>query len=378
MFLNVSTSRNLKEPKGTLRNEHDMIMELPKPQPDQKAYSEMLQRGFKRFPQRAENYRKYQEGKRGVIVAYLPVKMDYEVVSRCNFRCIMCRINDWKGGKRAADMPFEDYRRSLEDLFSLVEIKLQGVGEPLLHPRIFDMIREAAQRDIWTRVNVNGSLLKVRDNYKRLIDADPGEIQVSVDAATKKTFESIRRGAHFEQIVENATLLNEYADARGVLKTRSWTVIQKSNIDELADIVRLGSRMKFKRMTFSIALSFWGLDNWEQTNKEIDVGADTVKERAEALIQLGSRLGVEVTFWDGSSKYALKGEKKDLCAWIFERAFLSSDMRLVPCCVLADPAIADFGDARDFVKLWNSPGYQSFRALHLEGKIPEFCKQCYD
>jgi len=275
-------------------------------------------------------------------------------------------------------MPYEDYRRSLDDLYSLVEIKLQGVGEPLLHPRIFDMITEAAKRDIWTRVNVNGSLLKVNDNYRRLIDADPGEIQISIDASTKKVFESIRRGARFEQIVENATLLNAYADERGVLKTRSWTVVQQANFAELLDIVSLGARMGFKRMTFSIALSFWGLDAWARTNKAFDVQPEMVLEKAEALIRKGKESGIEVTFWDGSSKYALRGDTKNLCAWIFERAFISSDMRLVPCCVLADPGIADFGDARDFVKLWNSPVYQKFRALHFEGNIPDFCKQCYE
>jgi pyrroloquinoline quinone biosynthesis protein E len=275
-------------------------------------------------------------------------------------------------------MPFDAYKRSLDQLFSLVEIKLQGVGEPLLHPRIFDMIKEASTRDIWTRVNVNGSLLKINDNYKRLIDSGPGEVQVSIDGSTKDVFERIRKGAQFEQIVENAALLNTYAKKQNVLKTRSWTVIQKDNFHQLSDIVRLGQKMSFKRMTFSIALSHWGVQEWVMKNKELDVDPSRIADTAEALVLLGKTLGVEVTFWDGSAKYRLLGEKKELCSWLFERAFISSDMRLVPCCVVADPGIVDFGDADDFAYLWNSGVYRVFRRQHMQGTIPAFCRQCYE
>ena len=362
----------------TERAHNQEKLHLPAPQADQGAYRATLERGFKRFPKRLENYQKYQNCSRAKSLDYLPVKMDYEIISRCNFRCIMCRINDWKQGSRAADMRLDDFKRSLDSLYSLVEIKLQGVGEPLLHPHVFDMIHEAVSRDIWTRVNVNGSLLNVKDNYKRLIDSDPGEIQISIDGATKRVFEGIRRGAHFEQIVENATLLNSYARQKGVLKTRSWTVVQKDNIDELEEIVRLADKMEFRRVTFSIALSFWGLSEWLTRNASVDVSGQFTQARAESLIELGRSLGVEVTFWDGSSKYKLKGDKKDLCAWIFGRAFISSDMRIVPCCVLSDPGIADFGDAREFTRIWDGQVYQDFREAHFKGVIPDFCKQCYE
>ena len=135
------------------------------PQPDQEAVRARLEAGFAAYPERKANWDKYLAATRGEQVDYQPIRMDYEVVSRCNFRCVMCMVRDWPGGKRAEDLPLADFKRSLDELHGLVEIKLQGLGEPLLHPDICEMVAEAARRHIWTRLTVNGSLLHVNQNY---------------------------------------------------------------------------------------------------------------------------------------------------------------------------------------------------------------------
>src|SRR5258708_3034187 len=54
---------------------------------------------------RQDNYQRYLRWKReGGPVDFLPVKLDIENVSRCNFKCQMCVVSDWNKGKRADDM----------------------------------------------------------------------------------------------------------------------------------------------------------------------------------------------------------------------------------------------------------------------------------
>ncbi len=350
---------------------------LPAPYADPETYQSMIERGLKRFPKRGENFVKCQQKNREPDAECLPVQMDFEVVSRCNFRCVMCMVSEWPGGKRADDMPYEGFEQILDELYGLVEIKLQGLGEPLLHPRIFDMISLADERDIWTRLTVNGSLLHIKENYKRLVDCNPGEIQISIDGADKEVFETIRRGANFEQVVKNTTKLNEYEQHRGVLKTRSWTVVQRTNLHQLRDIIRLGAKMKFRRMTFSVAISYFGTEKWTQKNMQIDVGCEFSRDMAEYLIEMGREYGIEVTFWDAGSKYNLNGRIQERCSWLWERAFISSDLRIVPCCVFSNPDIIDFGNAKQFTQIWNGKAYRKLRNAHLTGHIPNFCKQCY-
>ncbi len=86
-------------------------------------------------------------------------------------------------------------------------------------------------------------------------------------------------------------------------------------------------------------------------------------ELANRAIQIGRVLGVEVTLWDVAHKFSTKS-RDTLCPWPFERAFVSSDMRVVPCCQIGTPEVDDRGDAHNFTQVWNSETYREFRREH--------------
>ena len=104
-------------------------------------------------PRCRENYEKYiASGRRNAKVDYLPIKLDIENVSRCNFRCTMCVVSDWPKGQRAADLTLDAFKALIDEQYGLVELKLQGLGEPTMQgDDFFAMIRYARQRNIWVR-----------------------------------------------------------------------------------------------------------------------------------------------------------------------------------------------------------------------------------
>jgi pyrroloquinoline quinone biosynthesis protein E len=75
----------------------------------------------------------------------------------------MCQVSDWPKWQRAGDMAFGDYKALLDRQIGLIEIKLQGMGEPLLGPCYFDMIRYARGKHLWVRSTTNGSLLHLKE-----------------------------------------------------------------------------------------------------------------------------------------------------------------------------------------------------------------------
>ncbi|MQF67088.1 radical SAM protein [SAR202 cluster bacterium AD-802-F09_MRT_200m] len=353
--------------------------ELPKPYPDPVAWEANLKAALESDPRRKANYERFQQAEKSVDVDYLPIRLDIENVSRCNFRCTMCQVSEW-GPKfqRADDMSFEDFKQLVDEQYGLMEIKLHGMGEPLLgRDKFFDMVRYARAKHIWVRTSTNGSLFHLRDNYKKLVDSGINEVQISVDGATKETFEKIRQGSKFELVVKNCRLINEYSHNQNLLVSRMWVVLQKTNLHEFLDFVRLGHEMGFKRLTYSLNLQAWGQEKWVRTN-QLETAEDSVSpELAEEAIQLGRRLGLEVTFWNITSKYST-ASRETLCPWPFNYAYVSSDMRVVPCCMVANPEVANLGDANDFTASWNSEDYKEFRKDHLEGRIPLPCRICYD
>ncbi|HUP80572.1 MAG TPA: radical SAM protein, partial [Pirellula sp.] len=231
---------------------------LPKPQADMQLYSSVLADGFSRFPERKENYAKYRASTRSIHLDYRPIKLDIENVSRCNYHCTMCQVSDWPGFKRSRDMTFDEFKQILDFEFGLVEIKIQGMGEPFLGKCYIDMIQYARDRQIWVRSVTNGSILHHRNNYKKVIDADVCELIVSIDGASSETYEGIRRGGRFSRVRENCVLLNDYARSNGKQRTRMWVVVQDTNFHEIRDFPKIARELGFHRLTLSLDVHSWG------------------------------------------------------------------------------------------------------------------------
>ncbi|GHD45945.1 hypothetical protein GCM10017083_14570 [Thalassobaculum fulvum] len=359
---------------------------LPAPAPSAglAAYHRERDLALQASPRKRANYERYlAHQRREAEPDYLPIKLDIENVSRCNFRCIMCSVSQWHKGQRADDLPLEAFERLIDEQYGLVEIKLQGLGEPTMQrDPYFDMIRYARARHIWVRTTTNASLLHLKDNYRKLVDADPNEIQISIDGATKAVFESIRHGSVFDRVVANCKLLNAYCRERGVVRTKMWTVVQRANFHQLADLVRLAAELGFKHHTFSLELVDWGLAEWRAANDTVSVEDQLDPDALMGLVALGDSLGVEVRFWNTTEKYSTRSPET-LCPWPFERAFVSSDLRVVPCCAIGNPDVYQIGapldrdDPQTFTRHWQGADFVAFRKAHLEGRIPDICKACY-
>lgn len=355
----------------------EKIRGLPMPSPDRQLMDNILAAGFAAYPERKANFDKFKAAPKSATVDYMPIRLDVEHVSRCNFRCTMCQVSEWPKQQRASDMSFEDFKALLDEQYGLVEIKLQGMGEPLLAAdTFFEMIEYARARHLWVRSTVNGSLLHLKDNYKRLIDSDICEIQISIDGATKETYETIRLGGKFDMVTRNCRMLNDYAKADGRTRTRMWVVVQAGNYDELEKFPQLAADLGFERLTLSLDLNDWGQDSWRKRNDPLDVHHTFDADRGMKIADLGEALGVETTFWFIDDKYEA-GNPAKTCPWPFERAYVSSDMRTVPCCMIATPEISDLGDARELKTTWNNKAMQEFRAAHIRGDIPKICQSCY-
>jgi molybdenum cofactor biosynthesis enzyme MoaA len=360
------------------------LRELPAPDPAAglAAYRKERELALSGDIKKRENYERYlASSRRSAVVDYLPIKLDIENVSRCNFRCTMCMVDGWEKGQRAEDMPLEAFKRLIDEQYGLVEIKLQGVGEPLLQrDDYFEMIKYARARNIWVRTTTNASLLHFRDNYRRLIDTDVNEVQISIDGATPGVFEKIRVGSKFKRVADNCRKINEYSRSCGVERTKMWTVVQKDNHHELEDLVALAADLGFTNQVFSLELSDWGREDLRSRNAGFDMEHELDVDRLFGLVDRGEQLGVRVRFWNVTEKYRL-GNPDTLCPWPFERAFVSSDDRVVPCCYIGNPDVYQIDEKidlkRDFSDIWNGPVYTALREAHLNGNPPKICDCCY-
>ncbi len=359
-----------------------LLPPTPEPVPDWNTYERERELCLSLDPQRKRNYEHYLNSqRRGPSVDYFPIKLDIENVSRCNFRCIMCQVSDWENGRRSRDMTFDEFKKIIDEQYGLVEIKLQGMGEPMIQGEpFFDMVRYARSKHIWVRSVTNASLLHLKDNYQKVIDSDINELMISIDGADKETFEEIRRGSVFEKVVENCKLINAYCREKDVHRTKMWVVVQNGNRHQLDALVDLAHDMDFQSLVFSLDLTDWGDKAWADHNHAISVDDTLDTESAWKLVEKGMALGIKVAFWYIKSKYDTD-TPKNLCPWPFERAYISSDLKVVPCCMIANPDSFEIPGGHEesfsFSDVWKGGSYEKFRKAHLSGKIPGVCKMCY-
>lgn len=350
---------------------------LPTPAAGILAYRRERLLALVRSPRRLWNYVLYKTRARTADLKYRPIKADVENVSRCNFRCTMCQVSDWENGKRAKDMSIEDFRKLIDEEYGLVEIKLQGMGEPLMQgDDYFAMIRYARAKNIWVRTVSNGSILHLNANYKKLIDSGVNEVQISIDGATAETFEKIRRGGDFARVTDNCRLLNAYCRETNRIRTKMWTVVQRDNFDQLEDLVELGAELGFPQQVFSLDLVDWGDSRWQMRNGAVAVGARFNTALADKLISRGEALGIDVRFWYAGEKYKRNKPGRG-CPWPFERSFVGSDGRISPCCLIANPDNFELNGAKGLGAVWNGESYRQFRKAHLDGNPPDICHNCF-
>jgi pyrroloquinoline quinone biosynthesis protein E len=356
--------------------------DLPKPIPSSgiEAYQAALKDALSYSTARLENYNRYlSSNRRSSMVDYLPIKLDIENVSRCNFACTMCVVSQWKKGKRANDMTFDEFKNLIDSQYGLVEIKLNGLGEALLQgDEFFKMIDYARSKKIWVRITTNASLLHLNNNYIKLIDSGVNEVDISIDGVNKQMFEKIRVQSDFNRVSANCKLLNDYTDSLGIVRTKMWTLVQKENYKSLDSFVRLAKALNFKHLIFSLNLHGWGDNQLAIRNRSVSAEDFLDVNYLESLVDLGTEEGLRVSFWNVSDKFDT-GTLDKLCPWPFERAVVTSDLRTVPCCMIGDPDAFEVGagTGKSFSELWTSHEYVAFREAHLTGKLPDVCKGCY-
>jgi len=106
-------------------------------------------------------------------ITNFPVHIDFETTNFCNLKCTMCPHSLDGGFGEQGIMDFDIFKKVIDEGAGegLKSIKLNIRGEPLLHPRLADMVRYAKTKGIIeVMFNTNGLLLD-KAKTKALIEA---------------------------------------------------------------------------------------------------------------------------------------------------------------------------------------------------------------
>lgn len=136
--------------------------------------------------------------------------LQIEPTTRCNFKCKFCPTHQMESG----DLAWEIFVKTLNELPDLEYLKIQGQGEPLLHPLFFDMVKLASNRGIKVSTISNGSLFTT-DNINKILDSGLHNVQISIESSNSEQFQEIR-GGNLEKIKQGIKLLTTLKKERNL------------------------------------------------------------------------------------------------------------------------------------------------------------------
>jgi radical SAM protein with 4Fe4S-binding SPASM domain len=164
--------------------------------------------------------------------AYKPIRMWIEPTNTCNLKCTMCPQSFGEKFQRGF-MEFDLFREIIDEAKDFVyDVNLHHSGESLLHPQILEMIQYAKRAGLYTRLHTNATKLD-EEKSSGILAAGLDYLSFSFDGYDKETYESIRRGANFEQTLENIVNFLRLKKEQG--KDRPFTIFEVINFSEKTD-----------------------------------------------------------------------------------------------------------------------------------------------
>lgn len=305
----------------------------------------------------------------------LPYRVDIEPTTRCFLRCRYCQVPFWDR-KELKDLDFVTFKKFLNKMPQLLEVKLQGQGEPLLNEELFQMVTYAAEKNIIVRFNTNGMLLTPEINQK-IVQSGLFELRISLDGASSLMNQKMRSGMDYERVIKNIKNLIKIRGNNHFPFINIWTLITKHNYHEIVHLVKLCHEIGVDGLKIQTKLS-----TRDDSGIEAKVKNDTVDLHEETFL----------TYLEQATLYAKKVDldfevqtnkwrsEKNHCWWLWNSAYISSEGYVVPCCIISNPEKIHFGNIleQDFKDIWFGETYQKFREDTLKLNINPLCTWCYD
>ncbi|GIZ53753.1 SPASM domain-containing protein [Noviherbaspirillum aridicola] len=323
----------------------------------------------------------------------LPRYLQIEPVGQCNLRCRMCPIQfraDGQPGQPRAFIDFDLFCRLVDQFPADSELQLQGLGEPLLHPRFFDMVRYAAKRGMQVSTNTNMTVM-TGHGAAECIDSGLHTLHVSLDGATAGTYQEIRLRARFERVLRN---LRRVVAARAQAGSatphlRLVAVAMRRNLEELPALVTLAHDEGISTIFVQHLCHDFGESTlparYAPMRDFVDAQTLLNEDPARVAHYFGlaraeaRRLGMDLrlpSLRPRAHDAGVSGRTR--CDWPWRGAYISYDGRAMPCCMVATPDRIHFGDMAQYgvEQVWNNQSYSAFREQLEHGPAPEVCQSC--
>lgn len=289
----------------------------------------------------------------------VPFNVSIEPTTTCNLSCPECPSGLKSFTRPTGNLDNSFYRKTLDEIGEkLIYLYFYFQGEPYMHPQFLDLVKYAAQKNIYTVTSTNAHFLTPR-KARETVQSGLDRILISIDGTTQQTYEQYRIGGSLEKVLEGTK--NLVQAKREMNSNTPHIVFQflvvKPNQHQIEEVKKLAEELGVDEVKLKTAQVY----DFENGNELIPSIEQYSRYRKQA---------------DG--KYTIKNELLNHCWKLWHSCVITWDGKIVPCCFDKD-AQHQLGDlnTKTFAQIWQSDLYQSFRSRILKSrKEIDICTNC--
>jgi radical SAM protein with 4Fe4S-binding SPASM domain len=275
-----------------------------------------------------------------LISANFPTHLEVEVASKCQMRCPMCWTT-YLDDKMKGLMKFELYKKIIDEASgnNVFSIKLSWRGEPLLNPKLIEMINYAKEKKIKSVAFLTNAELLTENMSDKILQTDLDWVSISADGVDE-IYDKIRFPAKFQETLKKVEYLKKTRDR---LKKNKPLI----RVQSIASAVKNNAEKFYK--------------SWEPITDKINIIADQIRDYT-------------------TETEKLEFDKYFICPKPFQRLAIAHTGLVHQC-------IADYGgknilgdiNKQTIMEVWNGEPNKKLRKSfkdHTYYKINSACKEC--
>jgi MoaA/NifB/PqqE/SkfB family radical SAM enzyme len=263
-------------------------------------------------------------------------------------------------------MQLEHFQRVFDQFKgSINTLDLTGLGESLMHPQIFEIIRYVRQESK-VHIYLTSNTLLLTEKYLAGLKQDPVDtLCISIDGVTSEQFSLVRGRMDYGKLKERVKA------ARQSLSPRTefilCVVLVEENYRDMPRFVELAKELGIGRLSLkpinlvgnSIPSSYYQRFRTEE-----------FEQLADQSRVLGKEFGIHVDVFE-IGRYS--------CSFPWDPIYVTWDGFVVPCCAKPFPKHVNFGNLlkESWAEIRNKPPFVQFRKQLLSDAPPKFCNKCH-
>jgi radical SAM protein with 4Fe4S-binding SPASM domain len=315
------------------------------------------------------------------------------LTNTCNLQCSMCWQQDRK----------EKHFLSLEAIKNTIDsIALMGRppvylwgGEPLMHPKIWEIVSYLKSRFFFTIINTNGYLLQ--NNIDEILKQKVDMLIISIDGL-EETHNQIRgSNKAYIRLIEAIKKIQTNKSRRPIITINC--VINEYNYKKLKDLVVLKQELKAEYLEFQFMMFYSKQEKLQYKNilhngfqseaKSIKYYPEKQELDLDILIAEIDKIKALEDDHIRFFPYALNSNDKirdyysnpqkiniNKCSGLTKSIWIEPNGDIVPCSCFPDYSIGNINQ-HNFFELWNNNKFISFRQK-LDNALFPICFRCCD